>query len=434
MASRRPAALSVAARQDGSAATAAQIESIVGAAAVIFLLLMAFWVFHRRAIRARSAAEAMADALGHSERHLAQAQRLAGVGSWEWRDADKHLYWSEQQALLHGWTEPQPPRSAVEGLALIEQRDRARLHDAIMELWNHGAPLSVEYAVSGPTGTRLIHCQGDRLCDADGVPVGMIGTCQDVTDRFRRVEAERANRAKSEFLSRMSHELRTPLNAILGFAQLLEMGELDLRQRGNVQHVVKAGRHLLSLVDEVLEMSRVEAGETAFVLEPVAVSGVVRDAVDMVEPLAASSGIEIVIDKSPAEIHAIADRQRLTQVLLNLLTNAIKYNRRGGHAQIAISRERGRVAISVTDDGRGIAIELQARLFTPFDRLGAEYTQVTGAGLGLAASKAFVDAMNGSIEVRSAAGRGSTFTVSLAAAQAPAARDGVPAPPAVAAA
>ena len=161
----------------------------------------------------------------------------------------------------------------------------------------------------------------------------VIGTSQDMTERFQRVEAERANRAKDEFISRMSHELRTPLNAVLGFGQLVSMSELDERQRGNVEHILSAGRHLLDLINEILDISRIESGDMRLSIEPVSLPSVVVDTVDLVGPEAAEHRISLEVDETP-DLWVRADVQRLRQVLLNLLSNAVKYNADGGHVWV----------------------------------------------------------------------------------------------------
>jgi signal transduction histidine kinase/CheY-like chemotaxis protein len=241
-------------------------------------------------------------------------------------------------------------------------------------------------------------------------------------DERRRAEdrADAANRAKSEFLSRMSHELRTPLNAVIGFGQLLEMEELTAEQRDSVERIVHAGRHLLSLINEVLEISRIEAGRLAMSLEPVPVGETVQSAVSLVRPLAAHRAIEVALALPGGERYVVADRQRLQQVLLNFLSNAVKYNREGGRITVSCAAlADGRLRIGVTDTGQGLGPDGLARLFTPFDRLGAETSGVEGTGLGLTLSKRFVEAMGGRVHVESAVGVGSTFAVELVAAAAP---------------
>jgi signal transduction histidine kinase/CheY-like chemotaxis protein len=248
-------------------------------------------------------------------------------------------------------------------------------------------------------------------------------------------EADRANRAKSEFLGRMSHELRTPLNAILGFGQLLEMGTLAPKHREGVEHILRAGRHLLGLIDEVLDISRIEAGRLQLSLEPVPVEATLRHAIDLVRPLARGHDIRVDLEPVDERLHVLADRQRLQQVLLNFLSNAIKYNRAGGTVTASCARGEGsRLSIDVTDTGPGIATAKLDRLFVPFDRLGAEGSGVEGTGLGLALSKSLVEAMGGAIRVRSREGEGSTFSVELLFVAGPVeAADAAPMPAPVAA-
>jgi signal transduction histidine kinase/ActR/RegA family two-component response regulator len=227
-------------------------------------------------------------------------------------------------------------------------------------------------------------------------------------------EADRANQAKSDFLSRMSHELRTPLNAILGFGQLLERRAEHPRDRESVEQILKGGRHLLGLINEVLDISRIEAGQLSLSPEPVGVGEAVSRVVDLARPLANERRIELQIDSSAVlERHVLADRQRLQQILLNLVSNGIKYTQEGGRVTVACRSSTDRVRITVTDNGPGIAPSLQSRLFTPFDRLGVEASSVEGTGLGLALSKRLVEAMAGVIGVDSVQGRGSTFWVEL---------------------
>ena len=232
-------------------------------------------------------------------------------------------------------------------------------------------------------------------------------------------DADRANQAKSEFLSRMSHELRTPLNAILGFAQLLEMDAATDEQQESVGQILRAGRHLLSLINEVLDISRIEAGRLQLSLEPVPLHETVRQAIELVRPSAAESNISVRADTIDEGLHVLADRQRLQQVLLNLLSNAIKYNRPSGTVTVGCERAEHRVSTHVTDTGEGIAADKLERLFTPFDRLGAEASGVEGTGLGLALSKSLVDAMGGTMRVQSQPGTGTTFSVDLSVVAGP---------------
>jgi len=230
--------------------------------------------------------------------------------------------------------------------------------------------------------------------------------------------AESANRAKSEFLARMSHELRSPLNTIIGFGQLLELEELGPRERDHVGLILKAARHLLDDINAVLDVANIEAGQITLSPEPVALADAVRYVFALVAPLARDCDVRLALhtDRLGDNGHVEADRNRLNQVVLNLLSNAIKYNRPGGRVDVSFAvTSTGRVRMSITDTGIGIEHDKLQRLFEPFERLGAERTEVEGTGLGLTLSRGLIEAMGGTIEVSSQPGSGTTFVVELAA-------------------
>ncbi|WP_434611146.1 ATP-binding protein [Pseudomonas sp. R1-7] len=256
--------------------------------------------------------------------------------------------------------------------------------------------------------------------DGTGALRGFSKITRDITDRraaeialrTAREEAESASRAKSEFLSRMSHELRTPLNSILGFAQLLDMDSIA-GQRPQVSHILRAGQHLLALINEVLDIARIEAGRLPLNIEPIGLPAVLHEALTLVSPMAADAGIHLAeLPLLPDGSGVLADRQRLVQVLLNLLSNAIKYNQPGGEVRIEVTVETPHVSIAISDTGHGIAPELLGQLFKPFERLGAD-PQVEGTGLGLSLSKSLLEMMQGHLQVRSDPGQGCCFTLQL---------------------
>jgi len=300
-----------------------------------------------------------------------------------------------------------------------------------------GETRSMEFRYRHRDGSWRVLDARARTMLPDSADGGVIINSRDITERKRyeealesaKREAEVANGAKSEFLSRMSHELRTPLNSILGFAQLLERKPLPDDQRKGVEHILKAGRHLLNLINEVLEIARIESGRQNLSLEPVRVATVLQESRALIHPLATQRGLTIDDCDVDPELYVRADRQRLVQVLLNLLSNAVKYNRVPGAVSISCdlgARDDGETVarIGVHDTGPGIEPDQLDRLFVPFERLGAEQSEVEGTGLGLALSQRLVEAMGGTLSVDSTPGAGSTFWIELLMADSPARQAG----------
>jgi protein-histidine pros-kinase len=233
-----------------------------------------------------------------------------------------------------------------------------------------------------------------------------------------REEADRASLAKSDFLSRVSHELRTPLNSILAFGQLLDMDDLSARQHRSVDQILYGGQHLLELIDELLDIEKIEAGRIALSPEPVHLGELLNEALQLIHPLAEQRRVHLI--DSPPDFDAFikADRQRLKQVLLNLLSNAVKYNRGGGEVRVSCQRPTDdSFRVRVMDNGIGISEEHMKELFTPFARLGADKLGIEGTGLGLSLSKGLVESMGGAIGATSSLGEGSEFWVDLPTAE-----------------
>jgi protein-histidine pros-kinase len=247
---------------------------------------------------------------------------------------------------------------------------------------------------------------------------------RDVTAR-KQIETElmRASRAKSDFLSGMSHELRTPLNAIVGFAELLQMKSLDSltpKQQEYVGHILEGGNHLLVLVTQLLDLAGIEAGRLNLSIAPIDVGIVLRYVQGLMAPLAQKAQVNFVVNVPAGIADARADELRLRQVLINFLSNAIKYNRVGGEVVLtALSLPDAIIRFVVSDNGIGIPADRADELFQPFNRLGAEQSQVSGTGIGLAFSRKVVEAMGGTVGYTSELGKGSSFWVDLPAEPAP---------------
>ena len=377
------------------------------------------------------------------EHRLKLATQMAGVGIWD-RDMETGtIIWEEQMYRLRG-LQPDDPRTPRE----IDQQLLSP--QALEQRWEHierhiadSAPYEYEFELRWPDGSQhWLVSTGRAVRDEHGKVVRMVGLNWDITQRkraeaaLREAEAaERASRAKSEFLARMSHELRTPLNAMLGFAQLLEHDgaeRLDAPQRQRLAHIRSAGTHLLSLIDEVLDLSAVEAGSLAVTPQPTSLDEAVEEVCQWLAPLAAQHEVSLRAAASGAWVQA--DARRLRQVLANLISNAVKYNRRGGQVKLSALRLMVDGApgweLGVRDTGRGLSAEQQAHLYEPFNRLGAEREDIEGRGIGLMTALHLVRSMGGRMQVHSRLGEGSEFRVWLplaapaSAAPAPAEPDG----------
>ena len=257
--------------------------------------------------------------------------------------------------------------------------------------------------------------------DLDGNIVKWFATCTDIEDQKRaQTAAESANRAKSDFLSSMSHELRSPLNAILGFAQLMasDSPPPTPTQQASIDQILKAGWHLLELINEVLDLAKIEAGQASLSPEPVSLAEALRECHSMVEQQALKRGVRMRFPLFDFPCFVRADRTRLKQILLNLLSNALKYNRDQGTVEVSVTTG-DRIRISVRDTGAGLAPERIAQLFQPFNRLGQEAGPEEGTGIGLVVAKRLVELMGGSIGAESTVGVGSVFWVELPASRPP---------------
>ncbi len=360
-------------------------------------------------------------ALAESRARLEESQNLAKLGNWEADLATGEVRWADEIYRIFG-QDPATFKPSVKAfLRSVHPDDLERVRESEQRAAETGIHNVFHRIIRPDCEVRYVHELARLERDADGQPVRLIGTVQDVTELKQaeqalikaRDEAEHANNAKSEFLSSMSHELRTPMNAILGFGQLLEIDAgLDEDQLDYVDEILKAGRHLLQLINEVLDLSRIESGKINLSLELLPCAELIGECLALVKPIAQVHGI--TINDAPIDGYLIrADRTRIKQVLLNLLSNAIKYNRPQGAVSIQVTAQDGVVRMAVSDTGYGIPAVRQQELFQPFSRLGAEETDIEGTGIGLTISRRLMQMMGGTIDMDSEEGRGSTFWIEL---------------------
>jgi PAS domain S-box-containing protein len=352
----------------------------------------------------------------------------------------REIYVSPQIETLLGYTVREWAEQPILWYDRLHLEDRARWNVEFSRTVAWTEPFKGDYRFHAKDGHVVwIHGEAKIVRDPFGRPSFIQGIGYDITAmkgieeelRQARDDAEQASRAKSQFLSRTSHELRTPLNAVMGFAQLLEMNaRLDNADKESVEEILKAGRHLVELINDVLDISGIDSGQMTLPVKPVSVGGVMEEALSFIAQSARDRDIQLQWTGPPGgNCQVLADARRLKQVFLNLLSNAVKYNRSGGTVTVECGPTEATPTrwyrVCVKDTGFGLSIEKLARLFTPFDRLGAEQTGIEGTGLGLAYSKSMVTAMGGTIGVESMVGAGSRFWVDLQLApmDSPIARD-----------
>lgn len=373
------------------------------------------------ALRDVTAQRAAEEAARENESRLRQlAESVETVFILRQIDPPENLYVSPGSAKILG-VGPEALMSDP-GAIVMHPDDHERVHRTFVDPSRLGLPAHSEHRIILADGSeRWIRSVATPVPNPVGPPERYVITAEDITPRMAAAEhlreaehtARAANAAKNIFLSRMSHELRTPLNAVLGFGQLLEFELAGTPHEEEVAQILKGGRHLLNLINDVLDVARIESGEMSVSLEPVPTDDLVAESMQLMASMAQQAGITLLHTPGLEGWHVLADRQRLRQILLNLLSNAIKYNHPGGSVWVEQSLVGDEIAITVRDDGPGVPHALQDRLFTPFDRLGAESTGIDGTGIGLTLTRSLSALMSGSVTVDSELGRGSAFTVSL---------------------
>ena len=386
--------------------------------ALASVLALASMLFVRRVLRAQVEDRRL---LGEANRRWALAADAAGLGLFEWRRAEDCFVLDERARTIYQ-LDDRPALARTDLRARVHADDREQVQQAWDAAFAGGELFHQRYRLQLPDASeRWIEATG-LVRGRDAGDERIVGILRDITDEaalarvtLEKQAAERVAQARVDFLSRLSHELRTPLNAVLGLAQLLRIdtGErLTPAQDRRVAIIIDSGQQLLRLVEDVLDITRIDSGTVALALEPTDVQATLRASLHLVEPERAAFDITIE-NRLPAALARVsADPQRLRQVLVNLLSNGCKYNRRGGRLTIDGTQEGPWLRVAIGDEGRGLDDAQLRELFQPFKRL-APTAQVAGVGLGLVVVKLLVEQMHGRIDVRSVPGQGSCFTVSL---------------------
>ena len=368
------------------------------------------------------------EALLESEARHARIIQSSSDGIWEWNAEEDSFSFSSRCWEQIGYTEEDMRDTSVSwGFRRWKSRmnpeDSVRIDEAIQKHIIHKHPYDIEFRVRGKNEEwHWIRSRGQMSYSELGEPLLMSGTNMDITElklaEIKVIEAkesaEKANKAKSEFLSAMSHELRTPLNAILGFAQLFELDHnLTEDQRDNILEIKNAGRHLLKLIGDVLDLTKIEAGRTEFTKEKIPPLRIIQSCLRLLKNQAENRNVDIQINERSFEDYVLfVDGMRFKQIMLNLISNAIKYNVKSGVVKIFCDvSNTGMMKISVEDTGKGIPIEYHSELFQPFNRLGAEKSNIEGSGVGLLITKELTEHMGGEISFKTAENIGTTFWV-----------------------
>lgn len=375
-----------------------------------------------------SAIKGQKEALKKHEKQLSRAESLAGMGHWQWQVGRDEIEWSKELYQIFG-VKPEEFTPTLESMStLVHRRDVDRVNHVFQRALLGQNSYEVEFRINRPDGeTRYIRCEGRCAANDEEGATGLYGIMQDMTERrlyeqqlrAAKDTAERAYAAKSQFLANMSHELRTPLNAIIGFSEMMQRQLLGpLGNEKYVEYITgirESGEHLLDLISDILDMSKIEAGKYELELQDLNVAKTLRMAVHMIENRALENGVRIstkaLTDK---KLKIIADRRAFLQIMLNLLSNAVKFSREAGDVRIECHKREDYIALKVIDNGIGIPANKLARITRPFEQASTSYAREhEGSGLGLAITKELTELHGGALHIESSVDIGTTVTVRL---------------------
>ncbi|MFN7114115.1 MAG: PAS domain-containing sensor histidine kinase [Alphaproteobacteria bacterium] len=367
-------------------------------------------------------------ALERREQQLSEAQKIGRMGHWYLETGQNVMEWSDQIYSILGVEKGNFTPSIGNVSAMLLKRDLGRVYRVFQRAAIRKRDYEVEFALRRPGGDlRYVRCEGRcKVNPRTGATEALFGIMQDITERTRHEKAlreakeaaESAYASKTRFLANMSHELRTPLNAIIGFSEMIQRQLLgpvgNARYLEYVGGIRQSGEHLLDLINDILDMSKIEIGKYELYVEELNVGKIIRLAIHMVEGRAHESQVRLVSDDIPDDIQIMADRRAIMQVLLNLMSNAVKFTEAGGTVDIRCFRELGGVAIVVSDTGIGIPKDKLDVVTLPFEQVSSEFTRNhEGTGLGLAITKDLIELHGGTLDIDSEVGVGTIVTVLL---------------------
>lgn len=358
---------------------------------------------------------------------LAEAQSIGQMGHWTWFMDSHHIEWSDEIYRIFGVDQASFNPSIETLTRYLNRRDVGRTMQAFQRAMIEKRDYEMEFAIKRPSGEeRFIKCQGRCKKDSEGEVVSLFGIMQDVTDqiehehelRSAKESVERAYSAKSQFLANMSHELRTPLNAIIGFSEMMQrqlLGPIGTEKYLDyIKGIRESGEHLLDLISDILDMSKMEAGKYELVREDVNVNKLIKLCVHMMEGRALDGSLKLTTQLPKDDVSAQLDRRAIMQVLLNLLSNAVKFTKQNGHIEVSCRQEGGQLILAVSDDGIGIPVMKLNTITNPFEQVSNQYTRDhDGSGLGLAITKELVELHGGKMAIESVVDSGTTVTLSI---------------------